>query len=284
MSTSVTSTTASTSNPAITSKDVIEFRKANLAFSGLVSNRYRDEAKVGTTIRWSLSTLVNSGAARTKAEGNSGNDITFDVNTEGAVQLTINQWMYSAWELEEFEESLSIVDLKKWQTRNAAYVLDTSIDDTLAALVDDFSQVEGTLAVDNTDTEIRRAVQYLDDANAPDADRYFVMSPATTNAMLAIDRYASSDFNKGGGVNIVRGTFGEIYGLKAVRSTNVEGSNAAGHDNGIFQKDALAMAMRMKPKVRKFDDILNLSEQHAISAIWGVIETRDDHGVFLRGA
>ena len=47
MSTSMTSTTGAVNNPAITSKDVIEWREANLAFSGCVSSRYTDEAKVG---------------------------------------------------------------------------------------------------------------------------------------------------------------------------------------------------------------------------------------------
>lgn len=284
MSTSITSTTGAVNNPAITSKDVIEFREANLAFSGTVSTRYTDEAKVGTTIRWGLVTVPNSGAGRTKSEGNSGNDITYDVTTETAVTLTINQHMYSAFELEEFEKSLSIVDQNKWYTKAAAYALDTSIDDTLAALPDNFTNTVGTLAVDMTDDDVRRAVQYLDDANAPDEGRFFVMSPATKNSMLGIDRYASSDFNRGGGANIIRGAFGEIYGLTTMFSTNVEGTNAAGHDNSIHQRDALAMAMRMSPKTRRFDDIQNLSEQFAISAIWGVIEVRDDHGVFARGA
>jgi hypothetical protein len=284
MSTSITSTTGAVNNPAITSKDVIEFREANLGFSGTVSTRYTDEAKVGTTIRWGQITVPNSGAARTKSEGNSGNDITYDATTESAITLTINQHMYSAFELEEFEKSLSIVDQNRWYTKAAAYALDTSIDDTLAALPDDFTNAVGTLAVDLTDDDVRRAVQYLDDANAPGDGRYFAMSPATKNSMLAIDRYVSSDFNRGGGANIVRGTFGEIYGLTTWVSTNVEGTNAAGHDNAIYQRDAMAMAMRMQPKTRRFDDIANLSEQVAISAIWGVREIRDDHGVWARGA
>ena len=285
MSTSATSTTHATSNPAITSKDVIEFRKANLGFSGTVSTRYKDEAGVGTTIRWSLQTAPNSGVARTKSEGNSGNDITYDITTEGSVTLTFNQHMYSAFEIEEFEESLSIVDLRKWLARGASYVLDVSIDDTLAALIDDGgTNPQGTLAVDLADEDVRRAVQSLDDANAPGDGRYFAMSPATKNSMLAVDRYASSDFNRGGGANIVRGTFGEIYGCTTWQSTNVEGTNAAGHDNGLYQRDFGAMGMRMRPSVRKFDDIQNLSEQQAISAIWGVIETRDDHLVWMRGA
>ena len=284
MSTSITSTTGAVNNPAITSKDVIEFRMANLAFEGMASARYRDEAKVGTTVRWGLVNMPNSGAARTKSEGNSGNDIVYDANTETAVTLTINTHQYSAFELEEFEKSLSIIDQAKWYTMAAAYVVDLAVDDTLAGLVDNFSQIVGTLGVDGTDDDVRRSVQYLGDANAPRDGRFFGMAPATTNSMLGIDRYASSDFNRGGGANIIRGEFGTIYALRVVESTNIEGSNAAGHDNTIHQRDAIALGMRMAPRTRRFDDIQNLSEQVAISVIYGVIETRDDHGIFARGA
>ena len=284
MSTSITSTTGAVYNPAITSKDVIEFRMANLGFSGTVSARYKDSAGVGTTIRWGASTAPNSGAARSKSEGNSGNDITYDANTEGSITLTINQHYYSAFELEEFEDNMSIVDIRKWASRGAAYVVDLAVDDALAALPDNFTQAVGTLGVDLTDDDIRRGDQYLNDANAPSEGRFFLMAPATKNSMLGIDRYASSDFNRGGGANIVRGEFGEIYGLRTIQSTNVEGTNAAGHDNSIHQRDAIALGMRMQPKTRTFDDIQNLSTQVAISVIFGVVETRDDHGVWAKGA
>lgn len=284
MSTSITSTTGAVNNPAITSKQVIEVRDANLAFSGTVSSTYRDEAGVGTTIRWGLVTNPNSGSARAKSEGNSGNDITYDANTEVAVTLTINQHYYSAFELEEFEANMSIIDQQMYYTRRAAYVVNLAVDDALAALVDDFSQNVGTLIVDLTDDDVRRAVQYLDDANAPKDGRFFAMSPATKNSMLGIDRYASSDFNRGGGANIIQAAFGQIYGLTTWDSTNVEGSNAAGHDNGIYQRDAIALGMRMQPRTRVFDDINNLSTQVAISVIYGVVETRDDHGIWCKGA
>lgn len=284
MSTSITSTTGAVNNPAITSKHVIEFREANLGFSGTVSVRYTDEAKVGTSIRWGQVTLPNSGAARTKSEGNSGNDLTYDAQTESAITLTINAHNYSAFELEEFEEALSTVDQQKWYTKAAAYVVDLAVDDALAALVDNASQTVGTLAVDGTDDDVRRAVQYLNDADAPKSDRFFAMSPATENSMLGIDRYASSDFNRGGGANIITGEFGKIYGLRCWTSTNVEGTNAAGHDNGIYHRDFFALGMRMSPRTRVFDDIANLSTQVAISVIYGVVETRDDHGVWFKAA
>lgn len=269
-------------NPAITSKRVIDIREQNLAFEGTVSRQYFDEARVGTTIRWTVVTAI---AAATKTEGNSGNDITYTAPTETSVTLTINQHQYAAFELEEFEESLSIVDQENLYHRRIAYGVNLGIDDTLGALVDDFgNNPQGTLAVDLMDDDVRRGVQSLDDANAPMDGRFFGMAPASKNSMLAIDRYASADFNRGGMANIVSGEFGTIYGLRTFFSTNVEGSNAAGHDNGMWQRDAIALGMRMRPRTRRFDDIQNLSTQVAVSAIWGVIETRDDHGVWMRGA
>lgn len=281
-STSITSTTSATSNPAITSAEVIEYMEANLGWDGTVSNRYKDDAKVGTSIRWSNISLPNSGAARSKAEGND-TSITFDATTEGSVTLTFNQWYYSAFDLEEFEESLSIVDQAKWYTEAASYVVKLAVDDSLAALPDNLTQAEGTLAADLTDENIRRADQYLNDADAK-GDKFFAMSPATKNSMLGIDRYASSDFNRGGGANIISGEFGDIYGYRTWVSTNVEGTNAAGHDNCMYYRDAFALGMRMTPRVRKFDDIDTLSSQVAVSVIWGVVETRDTFGVWLKGA
>lgn len=281
-STSITSTTAAVANPAITSAEVIEYREANLGFSGTVSTKYTDTEKVGATIRWGTITLPNSGAARSKAEGND-TSITFDVSTETAVTLTFNQWYYSAFDLEEMEENLSIVDLRAWYTKAAAYVVDLAVDDALAALPDNFTNAVGTLGVDLTDDDVRRAKQYLEDANVPGMDLFFAMAPATKNSMLGIDRYASSDFNRNGGANIITGEFGDIYGLRCWVSTNVEGANGTGHDNAIYHRDSMALGMRMTPKVHTFDDIDTLSSQVAVSVLYGVTEPRDDHGVWCKG-
>lgn len=283
MSTSLTSTTGADFNPAITSQKIIDIREANLGFEATVSRIYRDDAGVGTTIAWPG---ISDRTALTKSEGNSGNDITFEADTEtgNTITLTINQHQYNATELEEFEEALSLHDQESIYTRRSSYTVNRAVDATLAALMDNATQVVGTLAIDGTDDDVRRSVQYLDDADAPQDERFFAMSPATKNSMTGIDRYASTDFASGGGANIVTGAFGEIYGTTTWESTNVEGTNAAGHDNGVYHRDFIAMGMRRMPRVRVEDDIDNLSRKVAVSAIWGVIEIRDDHGVFFRAA
>lgn len=279
--TSLTSTTGAQFNPAITSKKIIDIYEANLGFSGTVSTRYRDDAGVGTTIKWPTITAFS---ASSKSEGNDGNDITFTANTESAVTLTINQHQYAAFELEEFEDSLSLQDQEEIYTRRSAYAVRLAVDDTLAALVDNFSQTDGTLGVDPSDSDVRRGMQYLDDADVPMDGRFFAMSPATKAGLLGVDRYNSSDFATNGGGNIVTGEFGTIYGFRSWMSTNVEGTNAAGHDNGMYQRDAFALGMRREPRVRTEDDIDNLSKKVAVSAIWGVIETRDTSGYWLKGS
>ena len=279
--TSLTSTTGSAFNPAITSKKIIDIREANLAFAGSVSTQYKDDAGVGTTIAWPT---ITAASAQAKTEGNDGNDIAFTANTETSVTLTINQHQYAAFELEEFEDALSLHDQEAIYTKRSAYAVNLAIDDTLAALIDNFTQTDGTLGVDNSDSEVRRGMQYLDDADAPSDGRFFAMSPAAKAGLLGVDRYNSSDFASGGGGSIIRGSFGDIYGFNTWVSTNVEGTNAAGHDNGMYQRDAIALGMRREVRTRMEDDIDNLSKKVAVSAIWGVIETRDNHGVWLKGA
>ena len=170
------------------------------------------------------------------------------------------------------------------ETKVAMFAVNRAIDDTLAALIDTATQTQGTLAVDITDDNLRRCDQYLNDANTPRDARFLAISPASVNSMLAIDRYTSSDFNRGGIANIVKGEVGQVYNTTVWNSTNIDGSNAAGHDNGFYHRDFFALGVRMQPRVRNFDDIQNLSTQVAISAIWGVIVTRNTDAVWLKGA
>jgi len=75
-----------------------------------------------------------------------------------------------------------------------------------------------------------------------------------------------------------------FYRMPAYVSTNTEGSNAAGHDNGMFQKEALALVVQMKPTAHSMYDIDYLVDKVAIEQLYGTREMRDDHGVWMKGA
>ena len=168
------------------------------------------------------------------------------------------------------------------------YALAKNVDDTLAGLVDNFSNTVGTLAAENTYDNYLRAIQYLDDADAPADSRYFVISPAAEVGLLKMDTYINNDYSNihGSGRNTALefAYATSLLGIPTYKSTNVEGTNSAGHDNGLFQKEALAMIMQMNPTMHSMYDIDYFADKVAIEQLYGVSEVRDDHGVWIKGA
>jgi len=63
----------------------------------------------------------------------------------------------------------------------------------------------------------------------------------------------------------------------------VEGTNAAGHDNGIWQKEALASLIVEEMRTAEHYEITTDTTRYAAHAIYGFIEIRDDHGVYMNG-
>ena len=59
----------------------------------------------------------------------------------------------------------------------------------------------------------------MDDADVPMDGRSFVVPPSLRNAIMGIDRYTSTDFVNGKGVET--GKIGNLYGVDVFVSTNV---------------------------------------------------------------
>ncbi len=169
------------------------------------------------------------------------------------------------------------------------YALALAVDDVLAGLVDNFSQTVGTLAVENTDEELLRSRQYLLDANAPRGDWSIVISPAAESGFLKLERFVNNDYSALHGTGARETGLQQAYTTSFYRTpvyvtTNAEGTNAAGHDNGMFQKGALALVMQMKPTAHSQYDIDYFVDKVAIEQLYGTKEMRDDHGVWVKGA
>ena len=97
-----------------------------------------------------------------------------------------------------------------------------------------------------------------------------------------MDKFVHKDYGREGAV--LTGNIGNIYGYSIDVSTNVDGTNAAGHDNAMFHRDALACVTQIQPKVMSDYDINYLASKVVAQQLWGVLEIRDDHGVCLFGA
>ena len=279
----VDNTTADVFIPEVWANEAIVAREQRLVFANLVNRGYEKDLRFGDTAHVRS---VGNLSARSKATSSNA-AITYETITETNTDITVNTWEYSAMAVEDIIKVQADKDMFRLYAGKMGYALDLSIDDVLAGLVDDFSQAVGTLAINLTYQNFLDSRQYLDDANAPEEDRHIVVSPAQEAGMLTLEHFINRDYTDAtkavpGGKG-EKGWIGSWMGIPVYKSTNVEGSNAAGHDNTLFHRSALALVVQMKPQAHHMYDIDYFVDKVAIEHLHGSRELRDDHGVFMRG-
>ena len=130
---------------------------------------------------------------------------------------------------------------------------------------------------------MRRAVQYLDDANVPEDDRFMVMSPAEKNDKLGLDKWTNALY-RGDQKPVNTGEIGrEIYGLMPYMTTNLNAPAAGQAANFIGHRDFMALVQQRQPKMHLFYDIDFFTWKVAGETIYGEGELRDTFGVYVKG-
>ena len=278
----IDNTTADVFIPEIWSPLAIVAREQQLVFAKLVDRRFEDGISAGDTIHVPG---VSDMAARTKSTNTA---ITYETVTESNTDITIGTHKYAAIAVESITKVQNNRDQLALYAGKLGYALGLDVDDTLAGLPDNFSQTVGTLAAENTYHDYLRAIQYLDDANAPAESRYFVISPAAEVGLMKADIYTNNDYSmlhgEGRNTALEFAYVSSFLNIPVYKTTNVEGTNAAGHDNTLFQKETIALVMQMAPQMHSMFDIDYFADKVAIEQLYGTQEMRDDHGVWIKGA
>jgi hypothetical protein len=279
----IDATTADVFIPEHWSAEAVVAREDALVFAGVSNRVFEKYISVGDVIH-----IPSIGNLTAQSKGLAANAATiFETVTESNTNLTVNTWRYSAIAVETYTAKATNRDLLASYAGKMGFALGLAHDDVLAGLPDNFSQTVGTLAVDLSYEDFLRARQYLDDANAPTEDRHIVISPAQEEGMLQLDHFINADYSRVNGETASRkdrGFVGSWLGIDVHKSTNVEGSNAAGHDNALLQREAIATAVQLKPRVHREFDINYLATKVALEQVDGSGEIRDDHGVWMKGA
>ena len=276
----IDNTTADVFIPEIWSPIVLEARENNLLFASLVDTQYEKGLTSGDVIH--VNSLGNL-SARSKTANSA---VTYETVNETATDISIDQHYYAAIAVEDITEVQTMKNQASLYAPKLGYALALQVDDTLAGLPDDFSQYVGTLTTGTTVDNWIRAVQYLDDANAPDEARSALVSPAEWGNLIKQDYFIKADYTKNVGkisAKAKRGFFGNVLGVAFYKSTNVEGTNAAGHDNCCFQKEAIGLVRQIAPTTKSQYDIDYLARKIVSHELFGTQEMRDDHGVWVRG-
>ena len=280
----IDNTTAVAFIPEIWSSLAIVAREAQLVFSKLVDRKFEDGLTKGDKLNIpNISDL----AARQKTTNGA---ISYETVTETNTTITVDQHYYAAIAVESITKVQSDRDMLAAYAGKLGYALGINVDDALASQVeaDWSSQTVGTLAAENTYHDYLRAIQYLDDANCPADNRYFVISPASEVGLLKMDTYVNNDYTNLHGTGresaLDKAYISSFLGVPVYKSTNVDGTNAAGHDNTLFQKEAQALIMQMTPSMHTMYDIDFFADKVAIEQLYGEQVMRSDHGVWIKGA
>ena len=265
-------------SPDIWSKQVLRATESNLVIADSVNRGFEADASVGKSVK--VASIGNL-AARAKTENTA---IIYETVAETATTIVLNIWTYAAVGIEDIVKVQSQVDTQNEYQRKLGYAVAKDVDSKLAADFAGFSQSVGTLGTAASDANVLGAIKLLDDADVPQDDRFFIMTPAEKVAKLALDRWSNALYIGTGDMPVKNGTLGNMYGLTLKVTTNLVKPAAAQANNAIFHRDALALVMQRSPKTHVFYDIDVFTWKLAVEEIYGHQEMRDNFGILVNGA
>jgi HK97 family phage major capsid protein len=301
----VNNTAAATFIPEICSDEVIAAYKSNLVLANLV-RKMSFKGKKGDTLH--IPKPVR-GSATAKAANTA---VTIQANTESEVQVLINKHFEYSRFIEDITAVQALASLRSFYTEDAGYALAKQVDDELVALGKSFGNSDGAdwvhsnsyyidgtsgltaYAVDTvaaadvfTDAGFRKLIQLMDDADVPMDGRKFAIPPSLRNAIMGVDRYNSSDFVDGRGVQ--NGQIGKLYGIDIYVSSNMPTIETADENTAgdavkaamLFHTDTMVLAEQVGVRSQTQYKLDYLSTLYTADTLFGVKVVRPEAGFVL---
>lgn len=309
----VDKTAAGTFIPEIWSDEIIAAYQKNLKMAPLVK-RLSMSGKKGDVIH--IPKPVR-GTASAKAESTA---VTIQANLESELTVTVDRHFEYSRLIEDIVEVQALSSLRQFYTEDAGYQLALKVDTDLINAATGFgdgtrtqtpsdasswinsnayyvnaSSGLATFAADTvatgdnfTDLALREAIKLMDDADVPMDGRVLVIPPAARKSIMGIDRYVSSDFVGGRGVE--SGLIGNLYGVDVYVSSNAPTLETAAQNAGgsidvrgclFFHKDALVMAEQMAVRSQTQYKQEYLSTLYTADTLYGVQTYRPEAGFII---
>lgn len=293
-----TNTTAATFIPEIWSDEVVAAYKKNLVLANLVKSmgmtgKKGDVIHVPKPLR---------GDAHAKT---SGQAVTIQNGTEGEVLVNIDKHFEYSRMIEDITETQALASLRQFYTGDAGYALARQVDTDLVDLGKSLGNGNGSSWVHNASFQInttsgaleaydadgtadvgdfsdgafRELIQKMDDADVPMDNRCFVIPPSLRNAIMGEDRYMSSDFVDGRGVQ--NGKIGTLYGVDVFVSTNVATPESGVRAAQLLHKDTYVLAEQQGVRSQTQYKQEFLGTLYTADTLYGTQVLRPDAGFVL---
>jgi len=279
-SNAMTSTTLANYIPVIKGALIVA-REQKPVLSKLVERHDADVAADGKTVQFPL---VSSLTATAVSDNTA---VTFQSPTETQVTMTLNRYYESSFAIQDDIAAQSAYSAAKQYGDKAEQALLDQQEADLAGLYSGLTQTQGNGMTALTEAMLVRGIQYLDDAKAPETERFFVCKPAAMNNIRQISRF--TEFQTmgnaqtpmvGGNRGLVTNVFGvEVYMTTAI--LQVAGTPGIIH-NLLFHRSAFALAEQIGIRLKSQDRPDYLGMGYVASSLWGYTEMRDNHAVDIR--
>ena len=223
----------------------------------------------------------------TAAAKSGGSAVTYSVNTDGKIDLTVDQHHYEAKRIEDIVKVQESADLFNAYARSMGYALAKKVENYLA--VDVIQAATGndvTLAADNTMTTalLRTGLQKLLDAghDYTDGDTWFYGSPAAYMSMLSLGDFTEAQ-KRGDGANpLVKGQVVMAYGMPVFASTDWDDDGGTGDESAsIFKRESIYFAQQISPRVQSAYDIDHLATSVVADVLFGAALSHAASGTAL---
>lgn len=294
----VDNTSAATFIPEIWSDEVIAAYKSNLVMANLVK-KMSMTGKKGDTIHVPKPTR---GTANAKVAETA---VTIQNSVESEVLININKHFEFSRLIEDITEVQALASLRQFYTGDAGYGLAKQVDNDLFELAKSFGDGDGSSYVNSgsfqinttsgaleaydadgtadigafSDAAFRALIQKQDDADVPMDNRSFIVPPSLRNAIMGIDRYTSTDFVNGKGVET--GKIGNLYGVDVFVSTNVPTLESGVRGAQLIHKDTNVLAEQQAIRSQTQYKQEFLGTLYTADCLYGVQVMRPEAGFTL---
>ena len=213
----------------------------------------------------------------TAAAKSAGSAVTYSANTDGKIDLTVNQHHYEAKKIEDIVKVQESADLFNAYAKSMGYALAKKVENYLAVdILQSATANDVTLAADNTATTalIRSGLQKLLDAgyDYTDGETYLYGSPAFYMSVLSLGDFTEAQ-KRGDGANPnVSGNVIQAYGMSVFPSTDWDDDGGTGDESAtIFNKNGVYFAQQVAPRVQSQYDIDHLATSVVADVLFGAV-------------
>jgi len=265
----VTTTTAANFIPELWRDAILDYaerqfllRNQVLDFSSLVANG-------GDTLN------IPKVTEETAAAKSADTAVTYSANTDGVVQLSLDQHQYEAKRIEDIVKVQESADLFNAYAKSIGYSLAKKIENYIA--VDVLQAATGndvTLTADNTFTTalIRSGLQKLLDAghDYTDGDHFFYCSPASYMSLLSLGDFTEAQKRGDDESPLASGRIINAYGLNVYPSVDWDDDGGTGDETAtIFNRNSVYFAQQFAPRVQSSYDIDHLATSIVADVLFG---------------